>query len=181
MNNPKARKNLTSTKLATSSHNLHLNPAVFKPYLKFTNKKAIYRGSYQKRSKAYVHSRVRAHVRRKITAHCNWNILRKTPINFSEIVEPETTMVSLDVINLYTSMSQYYGIELSVSGSIIILRKLLVRIKKDFIVKSIKFIHRNAISCLPPMFISKYYGIAMGTRAAPDNTNLTIDDIELTA
>ena len=95
-------------------------------------------------------------------------------------VKEDTTMVSFDVINLYTSIPHSYGLEAIRFWLHRHPEEIPGRISKEFITESIEFILHNNHFRFEDQVYRQKCGIAMGTRAAPVIANLTMGYLEIT-
>ncbi|XP_029647711.1 uncharacterized protein LOC115221649 [Octopus sinensis] len=97
-----------------------------------------------------------------------------------EKVKEETVLVRFDVINLYTNISHNYGIEATQDWLDKYPEETPGRINKDFIIESITVILQSNHLMFDTSVYRQKPGIAMGTRAAPTTTNLTMSYLEIT-
>ena len=93
---------------------------------------------------------------------------------------PDTLLVSFDVVNLYTNISHGLGIEAIVYWLRMFPLELPARISVEFLLERIKFILENNYFCFNDTYFLQTKGIAMGTKFAPIYATLVLGYIEET-
>ena len=102
------------------------------------------------------------------------DFLNKLP----EQVDPQSTLVSFDVVNLYSNIPHDLGVE-AISFWLNKYPKALPnRISKDFVIDGIKLILENNSFCFNDAHYPQTKGTAMGTKVAPIYATLVLAYLE---